>query len=448
MGIHVPTNRISALRLLLGFLPLTVSGANLETMADELRELRRQNAALKAQVERQQDLIEEFARRHAGFRESTNAGASPASPVPTGQPIPPHPSSSSAQPVTAVERLGKFQLSGAGAVAYFGGQKNAYFAKDVLRIDEAKLFLEGPLGANTYLFTEVEVFNRDSTSNNLRAGELYLDFEGVSRIWGSEGLMSLRIGRLDIPFGEEYAMRDAFDNPLISHSVMDFWGVDEGFEAYGKIGDFQYVAAIQNGGTNTAFDFASSKAATLRLGWDPISGLHLSLSGLRTGRIQQATDSRAEIWFGNDWGRRRLGSNAAHFWFDSLQVDARRDFRRGHLAASAGRIRYRDDAPGKRFESSADFASAEAVVRASRVLHFGTRFSLARSPRGFNLPGDGAAAPAQLSRELRRLSIGAGYRVGSQLLLKAEYSFNRGTWFSGARRDHEDQVAAETAFKF
>lgn len=425
-------------------------GADLESLERELRDLRSQNASLKAQVERQQTLIEDLARRQAELRGDPVRPAKPAEAAPLAardQPVA-EPRMAAAPPAPPAQKLGKVQLSGHGAIAYFGGQRNADFDKDVLRVDEAKLFLEAPLGGNTYFFSEVDVFNRDSTSNSFRAGELYLDFEGISRAWGNESQMSLRFGRVDIPFGEEYAQRDAVDNPLISHSVADFWGVDEGIEAYGSLGPLQYVAAIQNGGTNTAFDFASSKAATIRLGWDPAPGFHVSASGIRTGRIQQATDSRAEIWFGNDWGRRRTGSNAAHFWLDALQVDARRSFRHGHLAASAGRIRYRDDALPRRFESSADFGSAEGVVKASRQLHFGGRFSLARSPRGFIMPGDGLSSPIRLSEYLRRLSLGAGYQLTSQLLLKAEYSFNRGRWYGGAPRNQEDQVAAEATFKF
>ena len=429
--------------LLLGVSP--VAAAEVDSVEAELRALRSQNAALKAQVERQQAMIEEFARRHAALR------TEPAAPAPSASPRPPEqaPARIAAEnTATPTQRLGKLQLSGEGAVAYFGGQRNALFSKDVLRLDEVKLFLEGPLGWNTYLFSEVDIFNRDSVNNALRAGELYLDLEGISRLWGREGQMSLRLGRVDIPFGEEYAQRDAIDNPLISHSIADFWGVDEGIEAYGAIGPLQYVAAVQNGGTNYAFDFTSSKATTLRLGFDPAPGLHMSLSGLRTGRIAHATDTRAEIWFGNDWIRRRAGSTAVCFWADAIGGDVRKTFRFGHIAASAGRIRYRDDDPTRRFNTSATYASIEAVARTSRQLHFGSRFSLVDSEKGFNVPGDGQNPSPRATEHLWRLSLGTGYQLAPQLLLKGEYSFNRGRWLGGARRENENQIATEAAFKF
>lgn len=35
------------------------------------------------------------------------------------------------------------------------------------------------------------------------------------------------------------------ENPLISHSLSDLWGIDPGVELYGTVGDFNYVVAVQ-----------------------------------------------------------------------------------------------------------------------------------------------------------------------------------------------------------
>lgn len=78
------------------------------------------------------------------------------------------------------------------------------------------------------------------------------------------------------------------------------------------------MLAVQNGGNNAAFDFSSSKATTVRVGFDPAPGLHFSLSGIRTGRMPQTGDVRAELWFGNDWIRRRSGSVATNFRADAI----------------------------------------------------------------------------------------------------------------------------------
>src|SRR5437016_14557117 len=89
--------------------------------------------------------------------------------------------------------------------------------------------------------------SREAQDLSLQLGEAYLDFENVSRLWNSDRMLNVRAGRMDIPFGEEYLNRDAIDNPLISHSLSDFWGVDEGLELYGRVGKFSYVLAVQDG---------------------------------------------------------------------------------------------------------------------------------------------------------------------------------------------------------
>jgi hypothetical protein len=92
------------------------------------------------------------------------------------------------------------------------------------RIDEAKLFVEAPIWGDVYFYSELNLATREESNVALHLGELYLDFENVSQLWNCDRMLNLRIGRLDIPFGEEYLTRDAIDNPLISHSLVDFWG--------------------------------------------------------------------------------------------------------------------------------------------------------------------------------------------------------------------------------
>src|SRR6185503_10565035 len=101
---------------------------------------------------------------------------------------------------------------------------------------------------HVYFFSELNIVTREDDDFRLQAGEVYVDFENLSRWWNRDGQLNLRAGRFDIPFGEEYLTRDAIDNPLISHSITDLWGVDEGLELYGEIAGVQYVAALQNGG--------------------------------------------------------------------------------------------------------------------------------------------------------------------------------------------------------
>lgn len=441
-----------SLGLMAGCLLLPSRGllaADLAALEEQLQVLRRQNEALRSQMDQQQRQLDELARRYAELKAAPVGAASGPATTAAAAPLPAEPRPAPAEaPKMPAQRLGKFHLTGEAAVAYFGGQRNGTFANDVMRVDEAKLFLEGPLGAGAYFFSEIDVFARDSSSANLRSGELYVDFESISRFWGRDSQMSLRLGRVDIPFGEEYARRDATDNPLVAHSLSDFWGVDEGIEAYGTVHGLQYVLALQNGSNQPANDFTPGKAVTLRLGYDPFPGLHLAVSGLRTGRIAQVGDVRGELWFGNDWLRRRPGSIAGEFWAEAVQLDVRRTWASGHVGASVGRLRYFDNDPGSLPPWRATFASVEGVRQLTRPLHVGARFSLIDAPAGFNLPGDGRTPTPAPTEFLWRFTAGLGYRLSPQLLLKGDYSVNRGRWLGGATRDGENQLAVEAAYTF
>src|SRR5581483_11623563 len=187
-------------------------------------------------------------------------------------------------------KLGNIQLSGEGAAAFFETGSQGAFPHNEFRVDEAKLFLDAPVWENVYAFAEINLAEHERPDVYLLLGEFYVDFEDVSQLWGRDGQLNVRFGRMDVPFGEEYISRDAIDNPLITHSLSDFWGVDEGLELYGAIGKFSYVVAVQNGGVPDSRDFTSDKSVAGRLSFDPNRWLHLSVSGLRTGQLKSNGD--------------------------------------------------------------------------------------------------------------------------------------------------------------
>src|SRR5262249_36025160 len=158
-----------------------------------------------------------------------------------------------------------------------------------------------------YFFNEINLFTREEATLDLRVGELYLDAENLSRLWNRDRQLNLRVGRFDIPFGEEYLSRDAIDNPLISHSLMDLWGGDEGVELYGSWDQAQYVLAVQNGGHSGLRDFNGDKAVVARVGLDPTPWAHLSVSAMRTGALDVRNDRFSELWLGSGLVR-SLGS--------------------------------------------------------------------------------------------------------------------------------------------
>ncbi len=156
----------------------------------------------------------------------------------------------------------RIHINGEGGVAFFDTEEEGEFPNNEFRVDEAKLFVEAAIIEDIYVFAEIDLLQREEADKRLQLGELYIEFEDVG---SKNGLFNFRLGRFDIPFGEEYLTRDAIDNPLISHSLSDIWGVDEGIEIYGSLKTLEYAFAIQNGGEPVANDFNSDKAVVGRL---------------------------------------------------------------------------------------------------------------------------------------------------------------------------------------
>src|SRR5205823_1808974 len=302
---------------------------------EQLRELKRQNEALHQQLENQQTLIDKLSQKVANVQTNVarendqrpSANEPPAMPSRGFSPL----------------QLGKVHLSGEGGAAFFHSGSHGPFPNSEFRIDEAKLFIEAPLWKDVYFFSEVNITTRESMDEFMQIGELYIDLENLSRFWNRDGWLNLRVGRMDIPFGEEYQTRDAIDNPLISHSLTDIWGVDEGLEIYGSIAKFQYALAVQNGGHPALRDFDPDKSIALRIGYDPTKRVHLSLSAMRTGALAVNGDTFSELWFGNALIRSLDNANATTFQANLLEADAQVRWSKGYLKGAGGYVKYNDN---------------------------------------------------------------------------------------------------------
>ena len=352
------------------------------------------------------------------------------------------------------DSLGKVHISGEGAVGFFHSGSEGEFPNKEFRVDEAKLFVETPIWNDIYLFTELNMTLRDEREEYMRVGELYLDFENLGRWFERDRWLNLRIGRFDIPFGEEYLTRDAIDNPLISHSLSDLWGVDEGVQLYGTIGKFHYALAIQNGGHPSLHDYNGDKALVGRLSFDPVESLHVSVSAMRTGDLDVEGDETSEIWLANAFIR-AIGDpgTTTTFHAELLEGDVRLTLPRGYLAAAGGYIHSNDnDTSGADNERDVFYYYAEGVFNITRKLYAAARFSQIFAHEGFPLLGGSGDWMQyfidELSTGLSRLSIGLGYRPSANLLLKTDFTYNVGETLSGGSRIHENFFGVEAAFKF
>lgn len=413
---------------------------------EQLRALQRQNEALREELLRQQQLIDSLTNKVnklevAGAEHERERGQVKAEKEGAEAPAKP----------PGWLQLGKVHVSGEGGVGFTHTTRQGEGRHAEFRVDEARLFIEAPIGLDVFLFSELNLATREQAGLNLQLGELYLDVENVSKLWGQERMLNLRLGRLDIPFGEEYLMRDAIDNPLISHSLPDFWGVDEGAEVYGRLGQVAYVLAVQNGGMPTEANFTADKSVTGRVSYDPARWLHLGASAMRTGDLNVQNDKMSQLWFANGFFRSLGSSNTTGFHANLVQGDVQVRLARGHFGASGGFIRYGDNDPRACNGRNIYFYSLEGVHDLTRKLYAGARFSHILAQDGFPLVGNGDFGEyfyRELTRDLWRLSLGAGYRWNPNLVFKVEYTLERGKDYPSGNRNWCDTISAEAVFRF
>ncbi len=135
-------------------------------------------------------------------------------------------------------------------------------------------------------------------------GDLYVDLRGLmAREW-----LNLEVGRFQIPFGENYLRfgRGRASDPFVALSAAPPWFWDEGLKVWGKSdgGHFGYVASVTDGEGGFSGEHNSSKQVTLKLSWDPSEWLHLSASGLRTGKLGSSDEpAYGSVWLGDAFPR-------------------------------------------------------------------------------------------------------------------------------------------------
>jgi hypothetical protein len=415
-------------------------------MREELRQLREENRALQEQLRKQQTFIESLSRKVNQIEQAESQKSRELDRLETEV----KDGYSTTKPAGSFS-LGRVSLSGEGGAGFFNTGSKGAFPNSEFRVDEARLFVEAPVLENVYFFTEINLMTREAADLSVQLGEAYLDFENVSQLWNRDRWLNVRLGRMYIPFGEEYLFRYAIDNPLISHSLPDIWGVDEGIEFYGKIGKVSYALAVQNGGPSGVRDFNGDKSVSGRLSFDPNPWLHLSASGLRTGDLQKPGDYWSELWFGNAWFYPFGPTNATIYHANLAEGDIEIRLPHGHLKAFGGYAHFEDNAPAQIDRRDIFYYSVEGVYDITHKLYGAARFSQILVDKGLPIVGNGDMNQYFFgvpTSEIWRLSLGLGYRWSPNLIFKGEYSFERGKQVNGDHRDHEDLFALEAAFRF
>lgn len=298
-------------------------------------------------------------------------------------------------------------------------------------IREATLFVEADVWTDVSVFMELQTNRLDADDTKfVRTAEMYLWMRELD-LFGAFPI-GVKLGRFDIPFGEEYLTQDAIDNPLISTSAAYPYGWDEGVLLYGGDERLAWVVAVTDGTDTRSRDDNGEKAVNLKLSGQLGDSVHAALSLMRNGGSGESA-----LEFGGSHvepigraGASALGRSASERVDARFgQLDVKVDFRWMQLPAtlslSYGEARLDDE--DSRFDRDLRWYSVEPHVRIDHEWYVVGRYSeigTDDADEGFHLDGKtfagGSAAFGDDANRLRRWGAGIGWRPNERVRMKLE----------------------------
>jgi hypothetical protein len=346
------------------------------------------------------------------------------------------------------------QLSGNVDIQTLFGQANSLAPEGGFGVDNARFFLDIDLARDvqageTLLFDGINLFFewdliREASLKN-KVGQLHVQFDNLLGWPGFD----LRVGRLAIPFGEEYFRysEQRPDNPLLGFSAPSPYGWDEGVSIHGVLSDgwVEYTAAVMDG--DDAFNVNTAGGVTLvgRLTLSPSHWIRLSVGGIDTGPMGSPAETAFELGgthgvpFGADTDLPNIQDGAEidddpDDGLDTLQaweVDlVLAESGWGQLWLEYGRARIRSENTAT-LDRDLQYVIAELVVELAAVsdldwLYLASRFSLIATDdpaEGYLLVGSNGGDDLGFNtQQVSVVTVGLGIRVTPDVVIKGEYS--------------------------
>ena len=322
-----------------------------------------------------------------------------------------------------------FEIGGFGSAGYYETGENGTVPHGSFSIKEASLFIHADVWQDVEMFIELQT-NRLGKDDDLytRTGEVNVHFRNINI--GESLQLGIKVGRFDIPFGEEYLSQDAIDNPLITSSASYVYGWDEGILGYADIGGVSLIAAITDGTDARSVEDDSSKALNLKVYGDVTEKLYLSFSAMSNGDA-----AKSAIEFGGSHfepvgasHQSTLGVSSSEKANGSLiQFDGKYDLfgGLGYLSAYVGYAKQDDD--DTVFERDFRWFGIELYREIASDWYMVTRYSeigTYDSDEGYHFDGKiyagGNGSFGYDTERFRRLGIGLGFVPNPRVVLKFE----------------------------
>ncbi|MCZ6793608.1 MAG: hypothetical protein O7J95_08355 [Planctomycetota bacterium] len=328
-----------------------------------------------------------------------------------------------------------FTLRGYLAAAYLQTGNAASRPEGGFALRETAIIVEADVWEDISVFLEIFTdFKALGFSSSLFTREVYADFKNVGKQWWGEDLLNIKVGRFDIPFGEEYVYETPPDNPLILNSAHWWYSSDAGIMAYGEYRDVGWVLAVTNGTKNLNIDDDADKAINVKVYGNPLDDLYLSASFMRQSRTKASgvrfSGSRFQpVGAG---GTSALGASS-NTEVDALiyGLDARWHFLQdSYVHLSFGQAFVDDTDPA--FDRDFLWWSVEAVHYLTNSVYAAVRYSeigTFDSGEGYHFDGTftagGNSAIGYDARRFQRLSLGVGWKPNNNLVWKVEIGGDR-----------------------
>lgn len=327
-------------------------------------------------------------------------------------------------------------ISGFGAAGYYDTGSAGTRDNGGFEIKEASLFVTAEAWDDVEFFIELQTNRLGKDDDKFaRTGEVYVHLHDISLT--DSMTVGLKLGRIDIPFGEEYLWQDAIDNPLITNSAAYPYGWDEGILIYGDFRGLGWIAAITDGTDDRSKEENSDKAFNLKIYGSPLVALDLSLSLMTNGDV-----SKSAIEFGGSHFRpvgvihqSTVGiSPNTEVDADLVEINAKYNFslatNRAYLALSLGSANADDTDP--LFDRDFRWFSIEPFLQISNNWYTTLRFSEIGTydgGEGYHFDGKtfagGNTAFGYDTQRFRRISIGLGWTPNPHVRAKLEFAKDR-----------------------
>lgn len=325
-------------------------------------------------------------------------------------------------------------------------------------VKEASLFLEVEIWDRVHLHDETWIV-RFPSSDQFMVGELYANVRNVFGADEGEGI-GFKVGRFEIPFGEDYLRWDADETRWISFTAADPYGIDEGVELYGTLGGVHWIAALMNGSSGSA-DNSPAKLGALKVYGEPFDDVYSSLSVLASGKSERTAfrlSGEAIEPVGADGALSTAGASPSRAVdLTAYEADARiAEARRASVNLQFGQAFIGDEVDA--FDRDLTWYAVEPSVKLTQKLELLLRYSeIATSDEdeGYAFSGKPIAQAEDFgfdAHSLKRLSAGLCFTANPHITGKLEVGHDWLDLIDASALDAEDDerlyFGVEMVFSF